>query len=121
MQITIGAIAYRASPIDEVEEPIGSWQMMRDHGRGANSKHVLCPKCGEPYILVEGMDATGEILQDDMEFLAKALSTGHPSHPARMVIRDPDGMLYKHFNIQSTAAAEKFRGEATSCEVPTQR
>ena len=120
MPILIGAIAYRASPSDEVEEQIDSWEMADDYDGGASSKHVLCPKCGEPHILVEGIDATDEILQDDMEFLAKALSTGHLSHPARMVVRDPDGVLNRHFNLQSMTAAEKVNEEAVSCGVRTE-
>ena len=120
MPILIGAIAYRASPSDEVEEQIDSWQVPGDYARGARSEPVLCPRCSEPYILVEGIDAGDELVQDDMEFLPKALSTGHPSHPARMVMRDPDGVLYRHFKLHSTAAAEKGREEPASREVLTQ-
>jgi len=120
MPMLIGAVAYRASLRDKVEEWMDPLKTPSDHDGGVSPTHVLCPKCSEPYILVEGLDATGDILQDDMEFLAKALSTGHPLHPAHMVIRDPDGVLCRHFNLQSTAAAEKIREEAASCEVLTQ-
>ena len=57
MPILIGAIAYQASSSHQIEEHISSW-MTRDHDGSAGSKHVLCPKCGEPYILIEGTDAT---------------------------------------------------------------
>ena len=120
MPLLIGAIAYRALPSDEVEEQIGSWQMTGDYARGARSEHVFCPRCGEPYILVEGLDARDDLVQDDMEFLAKALSTGHPLHPAYMVIRDPEGVLYRRFNLQSAATDGDVKEEATSCEVPAQ-
>ena len=120
MPILIGAIAYGASQGDAVEKQIGSWQMARDYAGGARSQHVVCPRCGEPYILLEGTDATDELVQDDMQFLAKALSTGHPAHPARMVIRDPDGVLNRHLHLQATAAAEIANAEAASCEVPAQ-
>ena len=120
MPILIGAIAYRALPSDEVEEQIGSRQMTGGYARGVSSEHLLCPRCGEAYNLVEGLDASDDVVQDDMEFLSKALSTGHPSHPARMLVRDPAGVLYRHFHLQSTAAAEKVNEEAASCEVLTQ-
>ena len=93
MPVLSGAIAYRASLIEKVAEQIVSWQKERDYDREAGTKRVLCPKCGEPYILVEGIDTSDDLIQDDQDFLAKALSTGHPSHPTQMVIRDPDDLL----------------------------
>ena len=104
MPILMGAIAYQASLREKVGEQIVFRQPINYDGE-TNSRSVLCPKCDEPYILVEGSDATDELIQDDMEFLAKALSTIHPAHPAGMVIRDPDGLLCRHFNLQSTAVA----------------
>ena len=120
MLISIGAIAYRASRSNEVEERIRAWQMTHDSNGGGGLEYVSCPKCGERYILVEveGIDATKEIMQDDMEFLAKALSTVHPSHPTRMVIRDPDGVLYRRFHPQSAATRGNVKEEAFFCELP---
>src|SRR5688572_18599426 len=92
MSILIGAVAYRAFRGDDERQQIDCLPMTRQHSDGATSKEVSCPKCGEQYLLVEGSDASENMLQEDMEFLAKALSSGHPSHPERLLIRDPKGL-----------------------------
>ncbi len=106
MPIIIGAIAYRAGPNEKADERINSRPMTREDD-GARSEHARCPKCGESYALVEGIDVTEEIWRDDLEFLAKALSTGHPSHPAAMIIRDPNGVLNRYLSFVPPSALER--------------
>lgn len=101
MAVLIGAIAYRSLPVEEVDPQLRSWEMIRKHEGGQAEKPVKCPKCGEPYALIEGLDATDEILQGDLEFLAKALSSSHPFHPTRLFVRDPNGVLNRRFHLIS--------------------
>lgn len=97
MAMLFGAIAYKAVLAERLEKEINSWEVVRQYGNGdrARAASVECPKCGEAYALVEGVDARDETLDEDKEFLAKTLGSAHPVHPARLVIRDPDGIIGK--------------------------
>ena len=107
MSILIGAIAYRASTQNEVEKQISLWQMTGSDYEGIRLEQVVCPRCSEPYVLIEGKDASDELLQKDVQFLAKALSTGHPYHPVGMVIRDPSGSLTRNFSLPIASASQE--------------
>lgn len=80
----------------------------------ATSTPVLCPKCGEVYHLIEESDIVEETLHDDLEFLTRALSTGHPWHPEQMIVRDPSGALTNRCYLETTAEDEVNKPEVPS-------
>lgn len=119
MAILIGAIAYRAWPTGEAERQIQSWDMIREYEHGQPAKSVCCPRCSEPYALVEGLDATDETLTEDAAFLQKALAAVHPAHPAHMFVRDPDGVLNRRFNrMRAALLGEQGRSRSSRPAAP---
>ncbi len=98
MRVLIGSIAYRSAPGLDPSEQLPS----------RPDEIAKCKKCGEAYVLIEGSDATEEMVQGDVAFLAKILSSSHPCHPPRLLIRDPDGALNRRFHPTPAASAYDF-------------
>jgi hypothetical protein len=98
MSTFTGAFAYRSLPADKIDNQMTLDGLIGEFGYGRPEEIVQCAKCGESYVLIEGGDATESILQEDVEFLAKALSLTHPRHVGHLLIRDPGGNLNKHLN-----------------------
>jgi len=92
MATLFGAIAYKAS-LSQTQA--GAWEQVREFKNGERATEVECPACGELYSLIEESTATDEILEHDKRFLAKGLESVHPDHPACVVVRDPQGALWK--------------------------
>jgi hypothetical protein len=109
MPILTGAIAYRALATDEVERQIRVWQKVYNRESNGTSQEVLCPKCGTAFSLLEELDATDDVLKEDLEFLAKAIRSSHPYHPDHMIIRDPSGLLFGHFEQRRHSEVQNNR------------
>ena len=92
MATLFGAIAYKAS-LNQAQAV--AWEQVREFNNGERATEVECPTCGEIYSLIEESTATDEILEQDKHFLAKGLESVHPDHPACVVVRDPQGALWK--------------------------
>ena len=117
MVVSIGAFAYRSSLSDAFEERINQWQRACQAGRVLSSTKVLCPKCRESYTLVQGAGLTHEVSEDDIDFLTKALSSGHPHHSMYLIVRDLDAYLFQHLCEPLNSSPELAKA-GSQIEVP---
>src|SRR5689334_22360599 len=99
----VGAIACRVNPSGTLKLEMEFWELIETAASSSSSRNVECRKCGQSYTLLEEEDVQDDLLQEDLEFLAKALSSGHPQHPERLVVRDPVGAISKAFSLGNAA------------------
>lgn len=102
-----GAIAYKASLARQITDFASATKIFQHFEGSAQSPIVECPRCGEQYVLVEDVNASEQLREQDHRFLVKSLEGAHPLHTPCVVVRDPDGQLQESCSQLSAALAKK--------------